>query len=89
MFMLVYDEKWSNLLLFVRTVCKEVFSLFLGIIVKKMRNPQVLMQRKALGMIFKEEKRSNDVWRTKRARLKSPKWCTVSRALRHNYVETD
>ena len=39
-------------------------------------------------MIFKEEKRSEEVLRAKRARLKGPRKCTVGFALRYNCAET-
>ena len=57
---------------FVHIVFKEVFFLFLGRVVKKIRNSQVLIQRKVIRMIFKVRKRSNEVLSAKRVRLKSP-----------------
>ena len=57
----------------------EVFLLFLGSVAKKMRNSQVLMQSKAIRMIYIEEKRSDEVSRAKRVRSKSQEsaWLTV------------
>ena len=53
-----------------------------------MRNSQVLMQRKAMWMICKEEKKFDEALKAKKARLKSPGKCIVGHALRHNCVET-
>ena len=53
-----------------------------------MRNSQVLIPMKAIRMIFKEEKRSDEVLRAKRAGLKSIRKCMVGRALRNNHAET-
>jgi len=77
--MLDYDEKGSNMLPFAYIVLKEVRFLFLGSVAKKMRNSQVLMQSKAIRMIYIEEKRSDEVSRAKRVRSKSQEsaWLTV------------
>jgi len=54
--MLDYDKKRSNVAALVHIVLEEVFFLFLGSVAKKMRNSQVLMQRKAVRIIFKGER---------------------------------
>ena len=86
--MLDLDEKGSNVLSVIHIVLIEVFFLFLGSVSNKKGKSQVLMQMKAIGMIFQEEKRSEEVLRARRARLKSPRKCTVVRELRHNRAET-
>ena len=50
-----------------------MFFLFSGIFVKKMRNSQVLVRRKAMGMFYKEERGFNRVSRAKGTRMKSPR----------------
>jgi len=66
--MLDYDKKGLNMLPFVQIVLQDVFFLFFGGAVKKVRNSQVLMHRKAMGMIFKKEKMSHEVSKAKRAK---------------------
>jgi len=85
--MLNYEKKGSDVLTFIHIVLKEVFFLFLGVVVKKMRKSKVLMQRKDMGMIFKKQKRSDKVFGRKRARFKSPRKYTSGYALRHNLAE--
>ena len=46
----------------------KVFFLFSGIFDKKVRNSQVLIERKAMMMFFKKENKSNEVSRTKKTR---------------------
>ena len=74
-----------SFLLFIST---EAFFLFSGIFSKKMRNSQVLMQREATVMIFKEENTFDKGLRAKGARLKCLRKYIVGRALRHNFAET-
>jgi len=50
----------------------EGFFLFLEILSKKMRNSQVLIERKAMRMFSNKEKRSNKVSRVERAKMESP-----------------
>ena len=64
----------------------NMFFLFLEVVAKKMRNSQNLMQRKAKRKFLKERQRSNEVYRVKKARLKSPRKCTCSRAPWYDYA---
>ena len=49
----------------------EASFLFVGFFAKKMRNSQVLIEKKVMGMFSKEEWGFNEVSRATRARIKS------------------
>ena len=63
------------------------FFLFLGVSNEKIRKYLFLIERKAMGTNFEEEKRFNEVPGARKARLKGLGECIVGRALWDNHEE--
>ena len=66
--MLGIDEIGSNLPPMDCILLRKLFSLVLIVFAQKTRKSLVLMERKAIGMSFEEEKRSDEVPGARKAR---------------------
>jgi len=76
--------KKGQIFFLVHFVLIEWFSLFSRVISKKMRKSLVLMEKEAYSMSFVREKKSYEVPRAQKIRLKRSRECMVSCALKHN-----
>ena len=83
-FMLSLDEIGSNLPHSVRILLIKWFFLFSGALTKNIRKSIVLIERKAVGTSFEEQKRFNEVLSARKARVKGQGECTIGRAPWHN-----
>ena len=85
--MLSLDETGLNLSPLVCILLIKVVFLFSGVLTKKMKKSLVLREKKVMETCFKEEKRSHDVSRSRKASLKGQRECTIGHVLWHDRAE--